>query len=292
MRRVVTFLGILALSGVVLTPPASAGKPPPPPPATIGFSASSGSVAEGGTLTVTLVRSTTKGKATVTVTPVATTSGHDAAIGTDIAAASKTATFASGSGQTTVSFLVATDAESEFSETFGLQLSKAPKGVLLTGGDFTATITDNNGAPPAVVTFTLQPGDSASFSDLAIDSCHTVYAALDIGSGPSTFAQSLGCGSGYGGAPPGPVVNNNSGPMTVRVVLQDNDCSSVIYRSDSTSSNGNGQVDHARVTETFFNEYDVDLADAGGGCGEATTNRIPAHDAGNVQLHVTIALAD
>ena len=39
-------------------------------------------------------------------------------------------------------------------------------------------------------------------------------------------------------------------------------------------------------------EYDVDLADAGGGCGEATTNRIPAHDAGNVQLHVTIALAD
>jgi hypothetical protein len=129
-----------------------------------------------GTVTVDVNRSSSKGKASVTV-QLAPGTADTADVGY---AGSDVVRFASGEGTKTIALAIDDDNIVESAESFTLTLSAPSRGYSLdnTRGSVTGSITDADSVPDPNGIWTLQSGDTISLTDLTLGVCNDVFTCV------------------------------------------------------------------------------------------------------------------
>jgi hypothetical protein len=149
-------------------------------------------------------------------------------------------------------------------------------------------------APPAphAGTFTVPPGNVASFSNVNLNSCNDLTLVV-VGSDGSSLQIADNTSGDECPGPVTPVVtqtvaNNTLDPITLHVDLEDDSCGAT-YGSDHTGTGNASGADHALTTEVDSTSFEVDLLDGGAGCGRVADEAIPQVNDGDAQVDISIS---
>ena len=279
--RALLSLALIAGGTVLIAGPSSAGKTPK----AFTISVDSTTVDEDdGSFDVTIERTPTKGKASITV---GTTGGT--ADGNDLLLSNGRVTLPAGQGSTTLTFQITDDVPLEVPETFTVTASNASKGWSVPS-DINMTLNDTS-----AYLFTVEPGETITVDNISFSGCNTLLGTLT--SDTPGAASGLGGNSGQECGSPVPGVdyswdNEGTSDAHFNLELQDLYCFGMVYTAVGEAYFGSSPhyYNHATLTadSPVAGTDHVDIADGGFECEFGFSNHSPSANDGNFQANVTI----